>query len=228
MFKYEMHAHTSDCDVVAADSGGEIVKKYKEAGYSGVVITDHYFSTFFDWFKNELSGASHTKIIDRWLRGYYSALSGGEKLGFTVLCGAEVRFDGTVNDYLVYGLTPEFFYGAPLLNGLKNLEELKSVLPENALIVQAHPFRNGMKVVDPSPLFGIEVYNGKNEPFRNEMAELFADHYAKMKTSGSDYHGSVSLGKGGIYTKTQIKNSADLVFALKSGKYGLIEDGICV
>ena len=70
----------------------EIVKKYQEEGYSGMVVTDHYFSLFFEWFASELSSSNHRKNIERWLKGYYAARNEGEKLGFTVLPGAEVRF----------------------------------------------------------------------------------------------------------------------------------------
>ena len=48
MNKYELHAHTSECDLVAKLSGAELVRAYADRGYSGMVITDHYFSIFFD------------------------------------------------------------------------------------------------------------------------------------------------------------------------------------
>ena len=114
------------------------------------------------------------KIINRYLRGYYSARNEAEKIGFTVLCGAEVRFEGNINDYLIYGLEEQDFYSLPLLNKLQNIEELSAVLPQNAIIVQAHPFRNGMTVCSSNNIFGIEGYNGCTEKFRNEMAKMFA------------------------------------------------------
>ncbi len=226
-YKYELHAHTAECDLCAVIGGGDMVKMYHDAGYSGMVITDHYFSLFFEWFAGELSGASHRQVMERWLRGYYAALNEGEKLGFTVLAGAEVRFDGQINDYLVYGLEPDFFYDAPRLNTLKDVSELKKVLPDSALIIQAHPFRDGMTVCDPSPLFGIEGYNGGTEPFRNQMARTFAAHYGKPLTSGSDTHSPQALGRGGIVTDVPILTAADLVRTLTSRAYGLMEDGRC-
>ena len=113
MTKLEMHIHTAEGDKVAKVGGADIVRMYQEAGYTGVVITDHYFSIFSDWFQNELGQGQHKDIIDRWLKGYYAARNEGEKRGFTVLLGAEVRFDGTINDYLIYGIEPEFLYQAP-------------------------------------------------------------------------------------------------------------------
>ncbi len=223
MYKYELHAHTSECDRVANLSGAELVKAYADKGYSGMVITDHYFSLFFDWFKDELDRKNHQQIISRWLRGYYSARSEGEKIGFTVLLGAEVRIDGTINDYLIYGLEEKDFFTLPLLNRMKNIEEVIDILPDYTCIVQAHPFRNNMTVCDPSRLFGIEAYNAGTEMFRNEMAKSFAEHYEKRMTSGSDCHGKDAVGKGGIVTDKPIYSSADLVNIFRSGSYTLIQ-----
>jgi len=224
-YPFEMHVHTAECDRYAKLDGAEIVRMYHERGYSGLVITDHYFSLFFDWFAEELSGASHRAVIDRWLRGYHAARNEGERLGFTVLSGAEVRFDGTINDYLVYGLEPEDFYRLPLLNRLRNVEELAAALPPDALIVQAHPFRDHMTVRDPAPLFGIEGYNAGTEPFRNTMAKMFAAHYGKPILSGSDLHHAKALAKGGIAADRRVETAADLVSVLRAGAYRLIENG---
>lgn len=225
MGKFELHVHTSECDMAARCAAADIVKLYHNAGYDGLVITDHYFYVFYEWFADEVNGACHQKIIDRYLRGYYAARNEGEKLGFTVLPGAEVRFDGTINDYLLYGADESFFYNAPLLNKLSGLDKLMEILPADTLVVQAHPFRNKMTVCDPAPLFGIEVYNGGTEPFRNELADTFASHYGKVKTSGSDFHSEGALARGGIVTDIKIKNNADLVSVLRSGNYSLIKSG---
>ena len=225
MKKFEMHVHTAENDIFATEKAKDIVRLYKEAGYSGLVITDHYFSLFYDWFKTELAGASHERIIDRWLRGYNSAREEGEKQGIVVLAGAEVRFDGTINDYLVYGLQPRDFYELPLLNKLKGVNELLEVLPKDVCVVQAHPFRNDMVVSDPSNLFGIEVYNGGTDCFRNQIAKSFAKYYDKKMLSGSDFHYVDACAKGGIYTEREILTEKDLVSVLRSGDYGLIENG---
>ena len=225
MNKYELHVHTSECDKVAKCSGAEIVKLYHDAGYNGIVITDHYFSLFFQWFEEELGNYNLKKFIDRYLRGYFSARNEGEKIGFTVLCGAEVRFDNTINDYLVYGLEEKDFYELPLLNRLKSVDELIETLPDYALVVQAHPFRDKMTVSSPNLLFGIEGYNGGTDSFRNEMAKLFGVHYGKPLTSGSDFHNISHLAKGGIATKQKITTAKTLTDVLRSGDYTLIENG---
>ena len=222
MNKFELHAHTSECDKYAHLSGAELVRAYSEAGYRGMVITDHYFSLFYEWWRDELCPDDHQQIMHRYLQGYYAARNEAEKRGFTVLCGAEVRFDHTINDFLVYGLEEQDFYRLPLLNRLKNVEELVEVLPSHAVVVQAHPFRDKMTVMSPDALFGIEVHNGGTDPFRNEMARLYAEHYGKAMTSGSDIHHIKALARGGIATERQIGCARDLVDVLSSGDYTLI------
>lgn len=225
MTKFELHAHTSECDRDARLSARELVRLYSAAGYDGMVVTDHYIERFYTlWFPDDVRGLTHEQQVRRWLRGYYTARDEGEKLGFTVLPGAEVRFDGFPNDYLLYGLHEDFFYTAPRLNELKNVNELVALMPENVCVVQAHPFRDGMVVANPAGLFGIEAFNGGTEKFRNRMAREFARHYGLPMTSGSDIHSMARLAKGGIMTDDDIKTPEDLVSVLRSGNYSLIEN----
>ena len=221
---FELHAHTSECDLAAHASGAELVRLYHANGYDGMVITDHYFATFYKWFADELEGKTHREIMARRLRGYYEARNEGEKLGFTVLPGAEVRFNKSpygINDFLVYGCDEEFFLTAPRLNELASLDELNNLLPEGACVVLAHPFRVKMTVMDPAPLFGIEAYNGLTEPFRNAMAEDYARHFGKPVTAGSDCHHRDHACKGGILTDRVIRTPKDLTDVLRSGEYTL-------
>ena len=223
MYKYELHAHTAECDLAARVGARDMVRLYKEAGYDGIVITDHYFQTFFDWFGEELKDATHEQVVTRWLRGYREAKAEGERIGFTVLPGAEARMRDNINDYLIYGLHEEFFFGAPRLNDLESVDDLLKVLPETACVVHAHPFRDNMTVKTPRGLFGIEVYNSGTNAFRNDLARQFAEFYGLAMTSGSDIHGLDRLGKGGIMTERKIATPEDLVAVLKSGEYELIK-----
>ena len=226
MFKYELHSHTSECDRDAHLSAKELVHLYKDAGYDGMVITDHYIERFYTlWFPEEVKGLTHEQQVTRWLKGFRTAREEGEKIGFTVLPGAEVRFDNYPNDYLLYGLHEDFFYTVPRLNELKNADELIALMPENVCVVHAHPFRDDMVVEMPRKgLFGMEVFNGGTDQFRNGLARQYAEHYNLAPTSGSDIHSTARLAKGGIMTEQQIKTPEDLVAVLRSGKYSLIEN----
>lgn len=224
MYKYELHAHTCECDRDAHLSAVELVHLYRDAGYDGMVITDHYIERFYTlWFPEDVRGLTHQQQVARWLKGYRTARAEGEKVGFTVLPGAEVRFDGFPNDYLLYGLHEEFFFSVPRLNELKNLPELLALMPEDACVVHAHPFRDDMVVKTPRGLFGIEVFNGGTDSFRNDLAKQFARHYNLPMTSGSDIHSTDRLAKGGIITDRRIRTPEDLSAVLRSGEYSLIE-----
>lgn len=224
MYKYELHTHTSECDRAARMPAAEIVRNYHAAGYDGIVITDHYFWMFEErWFPEELAGTDHRGYIERWLLGYRNARAEGERLGMTVLPGAEVRLDGQINDYLIYGVDEEFFYNAPRLYRCKSLQELIALVPPDACVVQAHPFRDDMTVIDPTPLWGLEGFNGGNPQFRNELAKTYAAHYGKPLTSGSDFHGLNRFAAGGIQTERRIRTPHDLTEVLRSGAYSLIE-----
>ena len=225
MYKYELHAHTSECDRDAYLSARELVHLYHDAGYDGMVITDHYIERFYTlWFPEDVKGLTHVGQVTRWLRGFLTAREEGEKIGFTVLPGAEVRFDHYPNDYLLYGLHEDFFYTVPRLNELGGIDELLALMPETACVVHAHPFRDGMAVATPpKDLFGMEVYNGGTDPFRNDLARRFAAHYGLAMTSGSDIHDTDRLAKGGIITERRIQTPEDLTAVLRSGAYRLIE-----
>ena len=224
-FRYETHVHTAECDGSAALGAAEIVRRYAEAGYAGLIITDHIIDVFEKrWFPEEVKGLDHEQYITRWLRGYHAAKEEGDRLGLTVLLGGEVRFDGQINDYLIYGLDEDFFYTAPRLNRCQSLEELLALLPPDVCVVQAHPFRDKMVVADPSLLWGLEGFNGGNPKFRNELAKIYAEHYGKAITSGSDYHGRRRFASGGIETEEEIRTPQDLTRILRSGRYTLIEN----
>ncbi len=223
MYKFEMHIHTSECDPYALVNGAGIAKQYCKIGYQGIIITDHYTKGYFNRFAKELESRDHNILTKRFLKGYYSAKKEGEKLGLTVLCGAEVALNNNANHYLIYGLEEEDFYNLPLLYEPTNLDELIKILPEKALIVQAHPFRNNMTVCDPEKLFGYEVFNNGTKPIRNQLAKTLAEHYNKPMTSGSDCHSIEATGKGGIKSKQKILSQNDLINILKNREYEIIE-----
>ena len=43
MYKYEIHLHTNNCSACAISSPEEMVDIAAEKGYSGIVITNHFY-----------------------------------------------------------------------------------------------------------------------------------------------------------------------------------------
>lgn len=101
MYKIETHLHTSHVSRCGQLNAAQIVSAYKEAGYSAVIVTDHYSRITFDHLKINLYDDSDK--LSPFLAGYRYLLEEGAKVGLEVYRGAEVRFDECNNDYLVYG-----------------------------------------------------------------------------------------------------------------------------
>lgn len=224
MYRYEMHCHTAENDHVVEYTADRIVRDYSGAGYDGIVITNHFGDFAFDWYRDKLEGKSHEEYIDHYLTGYRVAKKEGDSLGVNVLMGVELRFDGTPNDYLIYGLDEEFLYSHPLLNTY-TLDSFLEILPGNALFYQAHPFRKGMEICDHKKLYGIETYNGNTLEKRNRIADIWADEFGLHRISGSDYHHPKHLAKGGCAFENPVSDIHSLVDELKNGRYKLIKDG---
>lgn len=213
MFKTEMHCHTMESSPCGQVAGKNVAKAYIYGGYSTLVITDHFTSR---------KGENFETHLNRFLAGFREVKSAANgKLN--VILGMELRLSANINDYLVYGVTEEFIRNNPEICSLSLLDFCELAHKNGLLVFQAHPFRNGMTVTDPTPLDGIEAYNGHTgHNSRNSMANAWAELNKKRKTSGSDAHETPHFCRGGILTENEIKNSDDLIFALSSDNYGLI------
>ena len=219
-YKYEIHCHTKEVSRCAQISVEKLIEKYKEAGYSGIVLTDHYSPMTFDipdFF-------SKKKAIDHYLRAWRIAKKYNDE-NFTVLLGMELRFYATVNDYIIYGVTEEMLYELPFLLSVYIKRASKMLRERGCLFLQAHPFRKLISRANPEYLDGVEVFNGKASEEENTNAEKWAEEInAPVKTSGSDCHRESGVGYGGIITTEKIKNNEDLIRILKSGNYKLIKN----
>ncbi|MBC7765000.1 MAG: PHP domain-containing protein, partial [Hyphomonadaceae bacterium] len=130
MFKMDMHIHTSQSSPCGNIPAEQIVKSYKEQGYDGLVITDHYYDGFF----NRLGDIPWTQKVERFLRGYNVAKTEGDRIGLAVFLGMEIRFEDGYNDYLVYGLEQEFLLNHPELYKL-TLHHFKAMTEQNNMMI---------------------------------------------------------------------------------------------
>lgn len=216
-YKYELHCHTGCVSRCGRVEPEKIVKLYKEKGYSGIVVTDHYSPMTFtpNW--------APQRQIDFYLSGYrrMKRAAGDD---FTVLLGMELRHYFTANDYLVYGIDEEFLYNAGNLMMIWEKKMYKLAKSRGYLVYQAHPFREGLRRCDPKYIDGVEVFNGKVNKQRNLMALKWAQENDKLMISGSDFHTVKNLARGGIITDTKIRKNEDLLKVLKSQKFKRIEN----
>lgn len=214
-YKYDTHVHTAETSSCGNIGAAELVHLYREAGYSGVVITDHYYKSYF----KSLGSMDWNDKVDKYLEGYRIAFNEGEKIGLKVILGMELRFTKNFNDYLVYGFDENFLKSNKELY-LLGLKQFRKLADKNDLLIyQAHPFRNLMIPADPKLLDGVEVFNGNlRHNSRDSKAAAFAEANGLKRISGSDFHEYEDFARGGIITSELVCSSRDFAGMLKEDK----------
>ena len=96
----------------------------------------------------------------------------------------------------------------------------KQFRSDETLLIQAHPFRNGMTHVDPKYLDGIETFNmHPNHNSRVALAAKYAKEHDLIPTIGTDFHHPGHEGLSALLTETELRTSHDIVNVLKSRNY---------
>ncbi|MDP4132610.1 MAG: PHP domain-containing protein [Bacillota bacterium] len=212
-YKIELHAHSkpvSECSDIPPE---ELVETYKELGYNAVVLTNHFQPVQFE-------KADKKSAVERYLNDFYKAKSEGEKIGLSVLLGMEIRFVDSKNDYLVYGLDVDDVLKAADYVNIDIGTFYKEFKNEKNVILQAHPFRNGMTLAPKKSLDGIEVFNfHPNHNSRIGFAAKYAKENGYIIAGGSDFHHEGQAGQCSMLSKTNPKDSFDIASILKSGDY---------
>ena len=218
MVKVETHLHTAESSPCGKVKAADGIAACKAAGYDAVVVTDHFCDIL-----DDLPGSPRERA-DRFLDGYRYAKEAGEKLGVHVLFAVEARLPGGPEDILFYGVTPEFILENPLLYTYPLPEVYKTLHDFGAITVQAHPFRELCRPLDPRFLDGVEIFNTHpRHENHNRLALLFAEKYQiPIRTSGSDFHQMPDVGRGGMLFDTLPLTERDLRNALVAGNGRLI------
>ena len=223
MFKTETHLHTAETSPCGKVSAGEMMKKYYEAGYQTVFITDHFYDSFF----KKLGELTWDEKVEKYLLGYRVAKAAGDALGMNVLMSAELRLTCSVNDYLLYGVDEAVFRDFNNAFDM-SIEEFYCYAKKCGItVIQAHPLRNNKCTPTPEFADGLEVHNGnpRHENFTDKVVSL-AKEYHKLMTAGSDAHRPEDVGTSGIMTEKEIRTADDYVDALKSGDYIIIKGDV--
>ena len=219
LFKTELHSHTIDASPCSTLTAEKLVELYVEKNYDSVVIANHFTHRYMNLYEIP----TYKEYVEFYIEAYEKLKRiAGDKLN--IIFGAELRFDDVDNDYLWIGADIDYLRkNDDILNlGTNGFRE---VCTKNGwLFIQAHPFRHTMKVVDPKMVDGVEVYNAKNESFRNFIADKWADHFGLIKTSGTDIHKPHETPKGGILTAKKMETMQDVLEVIKSGNYKLVTE----
>ena len=217
--KIELHAHTSEVSFCGKVPARELVRLYRDAGYDALVITDH----FNDYTAKLHAKEGHPDFSQYYHDEYEKAALFGRESGLLVLCGYEVRFNGSDNDYLIYGMPRDIAddYGNIFTMDPHSFGELAR--KRDFLFYQAHPFRNRMYITEPSDLFGIEVKNGHpRHDSRNDIAKNWADKFQLHGIGGSDCHQVQDAGRVALLTEETVNSMDDLVRVLRHDSYTIV------
>lgn len=211
-YRVEMHAHTSPVSGCSQIEPEVLVDTYEQRGYDAVVITNHFHDGFLQM--------SESEAVDYYLSDYRKAQAHAKGKKLRVLLGMEIRFTENMNDYLLYGIAEEDVARArPYLD--RGIDAFyKEFKTSDNMILQAHPFRDGMVRANPESLDGMETFN--MHPHHNSrcaLAQQYAAQHPHFVTiAGTDYH---NFGYEGL-TALRMKEAPDpktLVAALQSRDY---------
>ncbi len=198
MFRYETHMHTCQGSACGSSTGAEHARFYKERGYQGIFITDHFFG-------GNTAAPRSGKWKDRvdwYCSGFEDAWNEGQKLGLDVFFGIEQNFNG--DEYLIYGLDKQFLLDHPEMEHWSRREQYEQVHAAGGCVIQAHPFRmrgylSAIRICD-RYVDGIEAANAGNPPAQDAYAARYAKARGLYTIAGSDNHcsreGSVLYGVG--------------------------------
>ena len=216
-FLYETHMHTSEVSACAGSTAEEQVFAYKNRGYAGIIVTDHFINghstcpRYLPWnrkMKHILSGYNKAKIV-------------GDKCGIDVFLGWEFTVKGS--DFLTYGLDLDFLLSNPNCDKLAIEDYSKLVRKHGGYLAQAHPFRDKWYIdhkcpVDHHLLDGVEVYNALDSSESNKNSLAFAERHGLAMQAGSDSHSAEIYHCGGIKLDKKASSIHDIIEALKTKK----------
>ena len=208
-FLYETHMHTCQGSACGKVTGKEQARVYRDAGFAGIIITDHFFGGN-TAVNRELPWEER---IDLFWRGYEDAKEEGDRIGLDVFFGLEQGYHG--DEYLIYGLTKEYMKAHPEMEHWTRRQQLEEVHKAGGCVIQAHPFRmrHYMDRIRLGLLYcdGIEAANAGNEPLDDARAWKYGREYGLVMTAGSDNHCGTNWPLYGVSLEKQLTSMEDYV-----------------
>ena len=221
-YKIETHLHTpviSPCGVLTPQ---ELVEGYLKAGFSAITVTEHFHA---DAFRHAGIDPAGEGTFQAFLEGYRQVCRAAEGTSLRVYYGAELRFRGCGNDYLLYGFPHELLAKPEEVWAMGIVRFSELAREAGALLIQAHPYRAYCLPVDPYLIDGVEGVNRHDvHANHNDMAVAYGRRYGLRITGGSDCHHPADVGRGGIEAEWLPEDSMDLARLLRAGDYRILGD----
>jgi predicted metal-dependent phosphoesterase TrpH len=196
MMSFDLHMHTRRYSPDSEIDPFELVRRAREIGLDGIVITEHDKL----WPEDELEE----------LRAAAP--------GLVVLAGVEVS--GRNGDLLCYGVSDL----AELRRGMAWGDLCREVRRQGGAAVAAHPYRWGQNfdalLAEEQPdLTGLEMMSNNMDPDIRQRAAEFLSRNPDYATLGnSDAHALEVVGACYTEFDAEIRTSADLVVAIRGRK----------
>ena len=208
-YLYETHLHTCSGSACGKSTGKEHARYYKEIGFTGIIVTDHFFggNTAVD------RSLPWEERIDLFFKGYEEAREEGEKIGLDVFFGLEQNYAG--DEYLLYGLDKAYMKAHPEMEHWTRRQQMEAVHQAGGCVIQAHPFRLrwymdrirlGDRFAD-----GIEAANAGNDAVEDVRARAYGLEKNLLMTAGSDNHLSPPNEVYGVVLEKKLTCTEDYV-----------------
>ncbi len=208
-FLYETHMHTCQGSACGHSTGREHARYYREQGYTGIIMTDHFFGG-----NTAVDRTLPWEVrIDLFWKGYEDAREEGDRIGLDVFFGLEQNFAG--DEYLVYGLDKDYMKAHPEMEHWTRRQQLEEVHRAGGCVIQAHPFRmrDYMNRIRLGILYcdGIEAANAGNAQEEDARALRYGTENRLVMTAGSDNHLSPFFPLFGVQLEKRLTSIQDYV-----------------
>ena len=215
-YLYETHLHTCQGSACGCVTGAEMASLYKAAGYTGVVITDHFIggNTAID------RSLPWEQWVEEFCKGYEDAKAAGDRIGLQVFFGWESGYQGT--EFLIFGLDKQWLLEHPEIRDCSIARQYELVHSGGGIVIHAHPFRMEAYIpklrLFPQWVDAVEAVNATHSshssvshkhPEWNEQAYAYAQENNLPITAGSDQHRPVMIGGGMVFDR-KMENIQDL------------------
>lgn len=230
-YLYETHLHTSNGSACANNSGAEMARALKAAGYAGSFVTDH------NWGGNTCVDRSlpWRDWVHQFFSGYREMKEEGDKIGLQVFPGWEAGYSGP--EFLIYGMTPEWLADHEEIREASAAEQYRFIHEAGGMVIQAHPFREAWYIDEirlyPNDVDGCEMFNATHvtplsqshhNPEYNVKAVAYGKEHDFPATAGSDVHSTTLFG-GGMAFKTKLESPQDFIERVLNKEDYVMTDG---
>lgn len=180
----DMHNHSKGVSICCGRTYQENIDTAKNEGMDGIILTNHYQK-----FRYE----SEENFVEKYHEEYRKAKAYGEEKGVKVYYGIEITLESDRDvHFLVYGVGEEFLTAHPCIFDYSLEKIYETVHSFGGILVQAHPFRCGDKLVNTDYLDGIEIScHPKYHTTSSQRVKEVASEKNLIITCGADYHGDV-------------------------------------